>query len=180
MMAVTCSFSYYLINFYVKYLPGSIYTNQIVNSLSESIANGLAVVVVAILSIKRGYFASYLICGISAFLVILSESSGTDSLIPIAVLGAKAGISIAFCFLYFSTVNYFESQYLGLVMGFSNVVGRLSTIAAPMIAEQPDPIPMVSCIVLCMVSLFSSMQLEQPESLCKKETKEVEMKQVSY
>lgn len=39
-MSITCSFSYYLINFYIKYLPGDIYTNQIVNSISECIANG--------------------------------------------------------------------------------------------------------------------------------------------
>ena len=26
-MSITCSFSYYLINFYIKYLPGDIYTN---------------------------------------------------------------------------------------------------------------------------------------------------------
>ena len=27
LMAITCSFCYYLINFYVKYIPGNIYTN---------------------------------------------------------------------------------------------------------------------------------------------------------
>lgn len=39
-MAIACSFSYYLINFYIKYLPGDIFLNQIVNSISESISNG--------------------------------------------------------------------------------------------------------------------------------------------
>uniref|UniRef100_A0A7S3CJF9 Uncharacterized protein n=1 Tax=Strombidium rassoulzadegani TaxID=1082188 RepID=A0A7S3CJF9_9SPIT len=166
-MAVTCSFNYYLINFYVKYLPGNIFTNQIVNSVSESVAHGLSMVVLAMLSIKKGYLCSFFVCAFSALLVIGSESSGMDWLVPVCVLGVKASISIAFCFLYFSTVNYFPSAYLGFVMGFSNVAGRMSTIAAPMFAEQKDPIPMVSCIVLSVLSLACSLQLEQPEALRK-------------
>ena len=161
-MAVTCSFSYYLINFYVKYLPGNIYTNQTVNSWSECIAHLLSLWVLKLFSIKNGYFFSYLLCALSALVVILSEYSGVEHLIPIAVLGAKAGISVAFCFLYFTTVNYFESKYLGLVMGFSNVSGRMSTIAAPIVAELPDPVPMLSVIVLCFLSLIASHKLQLP------------------
>jgi len=56
-------------------------------------------------------------------------------LIPVGVLGAKAGIAVAFCFLYFSQVNYFKSSFLGLMFGATNVVGRCSTILAPIVAE---------------------------------------------
>jgi hypothetical protein len=73
MMAITCSFSYYLINFYVKYLPGSIYTNQIVNSISESVSHGSAILVLKLFHIKRGYLFSFILCGFSCILVIVSE-----------------------------------------------------------------------------------------------------------
>lgn len=93
-------------------------------------------------------------------MVIIAETYQLDWMIPFAVLGAKAGISIAFSFLYFSTVYYFPSPYLGLVMGFNNVAGRSSTIAAPMVAEMRDPIPMMTSIVLCLLALIGSILLK--------------------
>ena len=161
-MNITCSFCYYLINFYVKYIPGSIYTNQIVNSLSEVVANAFALAVVNKFGIKSGFAISYLACALACILVMVS----TDGiLIPIGVLGAKASITIAFTFLYFSMVNYFDSAFLGFVMGISNVVGRLSTILAPVIAEMPDPIPMMSTMILCFGALVCCLMLQQPNNL---------------
>ena len=69
-------------------------------------------------------------------------------MIPVAVLGVKAGAAVSFGYFYFSTVSYFNSQYLGLVMGLSNVVGRMSTILAPIVAEMDHPMPMMTCIVI--------------------------------
>lgn len=106
-----------------------------VSSIAEAIAHGASAIIVNILSIKKGFATSFFVCGFSCILVIISEISETESLIPVAVLGAKAGIACAFAFLYFSTVSYFTSAFLGLVMGFSNTVGRLSTVAAPIVAE---------------------------------------------
>jgi len=170
-MSVTCSFSYYLINFYVKYLPGNIYTNQIVNSISEAAAHAFSTVLVTILSIKRGFAACYITGAIACMLVMYAEMHSISWLVPIGVLGAKAGVSCAFCFVYFSTVNYFESSYLGFVMGFCNVAGRFSTIFAPMIAEKPDPMPMMSCIILCVVALVGCLLLEQPKALMSEKDK---------
>ena len=36
------SFNYYLLNFYLKYMPGDIYENSIVSSISETIAHYMA------------------------------------------------------------------------------------------------------------------------------------------
>ena len=164
-MAIACSFGYYLINFYVKYLPGSIYTNQVVNSLAESGAHAASVIVVTVLSVKRGFSTAFVICMVACVMVIFAEMYNSSWMIPVSVLFAKAGISVAFCFLYFSTVNYFPSAYLGFVMGFCNVAGSSSTIAAPIIAEMRDPIPMMTTIVLCFLAFIGSLNLKQPEEL---------------
>ena len=97
---------------------------------------------------------------VACIFVIIIEYFDIVWAIPIAVLGAKAGVSIAFCFLYFSTVNYFSSTFLGLVMGFTNVTGRASTILAPIVAEMADPIPMLTTILLCATAFFLSQLLE--------------------
>lgn len=57
MLSTTCNFCYYLINFFIKYIPGDIYVNQLVNSLSEAFANGpLMLVVASLFTTKNGYF----------------------------------------------------------------------------------------------------------------------------
>jgi MFS family permease len=71
-MAVACSFSYYLINFYVKYLPGDIFTNQIVNSVSESFANLCAPLLLFVTSTKKGFAFCFLACAIACMLVLFA------------------------------------------------------------------------------------------------------------
>ena len=159
-MAIACSFCYYLINFYVKYLPGNIFTNQIVNSLAEAIAHTSPLILTKLMSQKKGFATGFITCAVSSFLVMIAEFYESQSLIPVGVLGAKAGIAVAFVFLYFSQVSFFQSSYLGLMFGATNVVGRCSTILAPIVAELQDPIPMVTSMVLCLIALFCSINLK--------------------
>jgi len=39
------------------------------------------------------------------------------------------------------------------------VIGRMSTIAAPLIAEKPDPLPMMTCIVVTTIAMILSCSL---------------------
>ena len=74
-------------------------------------------------------------------------------------------------------MHYFPTEFLGLAMGFSNVIGRLSTIAAPIIAEQSAPLPMSCVITLAVMGIVSSLMLQKPESLMTEEEQhEVELK----
>lgn len=94
---------------------------------------------------------------------MFATMKGVTWLVPLAVLGAKASISVAFCFLYFSTLQFFPSAYLGLVMGLYNMIGRVSTVAAPMVAEMPQPVPMAASIFLCLLALLSVCLLKQAD-----------------
>ena len=58
-----------------------------------------------------------------------------EKIIGFGILGAKFGAALGFCYLYFSGIKYFETNYLGFAMGAGNVAGRFSCIIAPMIAE---------------------------------------------
>ena len=117
-------------------------------------------VIVTVMSLKKGFASSFAACGLGAIIIIIAETHSIDRLIPVAVLGAKAGVSVAFSFFYFSIVSYFPSTHLGLVMGFSNVAGRLSSIMAPIVAEMRDPIPMMTTMVLCVMAFAGSMSLK--------------------
>lgn len=120
---------------------------------------------------KKGFAAMFFICSISCGLVLFAESTNAIWLVPIAVLLAKSSITVAFCLLYFTNIDFFENQYLGFVMGVNNVFGRTSTILSPIIAEIGEPLPMLSCIFICVLSLFLSLRLEQPECLKKDKDK---------
>ena len=50
-------------------------------------------------------------------------------------------------------------------MGVNNVFGRTSTVLSPIVAEMGEPMPMISCILICMASMVLSLRLEQPEAL---------------
>uniref|UniRef100_A0A7S3CQF6 Uncharacterized protein n=1 Tax=Strombidium rassoulzadegani TaxID=1082188 RepID=A0A7S3CQF6_9SPIT len=153
---LTCGFTYYLINFYMKYVPGDVFLNQAVNSLAETATTFLSFGLVKVLNNKLSYSLSYLATALSCTLIMVSKAGEAGEggwNVVLGVIGAKVGISNAFNFLYFTTVEYFPSKYLGFVMGFTNVVGRAFTILSPIVAEQKEPLPMGMCIVLCMTSL---------------------------
>lgn len=135
------------------------------NSLAESFSNGGGILLVTYMSQKRGYALCYLICAASCGLVLFAEVYEQNWLIPIAVILSKSSITCAFCLLYFTIVDYFESHFLGFVMGANNVFGRTSTIPAPIVAELNEPIPMMVCICLCSAAMVMSLRLEQPEKL---------------
>ena len=97
---------------------------------------------------------------LSSLLLMISVMTQVSKLVPILVIMAKFSISVAFCFLYFSSVQFFDTEYLGFVMGVMNVAGRLSTIAAPMIAEQKEPLPMLSCMILNAAAAFACWWLQ--------------------
>ena len=108
---------------------------------------------------KQGYALSFGLCAISSILVMFAEMHEVEWFVPFGVLVSKASVTCAFCFLYFTTVDYFQSSYLGLAIGMCNVFGRGSTILSPIVAEQGEPLPMMSCAVLCALSFFMCLNL---------------------
>ena len=53
-------------------------------------------------------------------------------------------------------------------MGFINVIGRLSNVAAPMVAEQDPPMPMMVCIAIATCAFIMCLMLETQEEALKK------------
>jgi len=157
-------------------MPGSFYFNQALNGGAESLCIILSFFMNKYLNQRKSLIIAFVVCSVACGLVMIAEISEVTAIIPIGVIGGKGGITIAFNFFYFITVDYFEPHYLGLVMGIANFVGRLSTVLAPAIAEIDEPVPMLTCIVICVLAGIMSLQLKQPESF-KKAKEVVEKKQ---
>lgn len=122
----------------------------------------LAIFLIKNVSYKKAYLIAYSACVIAGVLVMSVERKNVN-LIPVGVLLAKLGIGVAFSYLYFSVIEFFPSQYCGFVFGFCNTIGRTFSILAPMAAEATEPVPMLSMIIVCSLSLLATFRLVQPK-----------------
>lgn len=87
-----------------------------------------------------------------------------EMIVPVSILAAKFGICIGFVFLYSAAIKFFSSEYHGLVTGMLNTIGRLIAVAAPFVAEQDKPTPMIVIIILSILSIFASLGLTTGQS----------------
>jgi hypothetical protein len=66
------SFDYYLITFYLKYLPGSIFVNSIVSSCSEALAIIFSGIILKVLSIKNSLLVTFMLSAVSCIGLIIT------------------------------------------------------------------------------------------------------------
>lgn len=156
------SFNFYLINFYLKYLPGDIYTNSIVASVAEFVSHITSGWVVIKIGPARGIGCSFFLATLSATVLALAGQGGWIT--PVAVLGGKFGTGSAFTMLYMSTLHYFPSRFMGRVFGVCNVSARFCTIGASMVAESASPTPESVIIIFCMLAAIATAFLRRPEN----------------
>ena len=157
------SFDFYLINFYLKYIPGNVFVNTIVSSASSGLSGFVSGFIVLKLGSQNGMCFAFGLCFLSSILLLAAESSDWLSVIPFAVLAAQFGVSSAFGMLYMCTLQYFPSQFLGTVFGVCNVTARAITIMSPMVAEAAQPTPVLAVILTCLGAVIGTRFLKVPD-----------------
>jgi hypothetical protein len=131
-----------MIAFYLKYLPGNIYNNNLASTVSEF----LAIILSGYMYKRVGLRLSFtILLTISVFGGLMILFIGVDSTfwMPFFVLFAKFGISGGFNLCYCSTVFVFPTLFCATAIGICNFFGRLITIWAPLVAEKDWPLPMI-------------------------------------
>jgi len=151
------SFNYYIMTFYLKYIPGSVYTNTSLSCMAEVLSYIASGLVMNAFGVKLSFIISFILAATGGiFLVIFFNADGF--LIAVFVLFAKFGISFAFNVSYLATPQMFPTHLCSTAFGICNLFARGSTILSPLIAELPDPIPMsifsVTCIAASFLPLF--------------------------
>lgn len=147
-MWACCSFSYYMVIFYLKYLPGNIYNNSFASSGTDCIAVLFGGLFYSKLGIKKT-FSLLFSCSVIGGLLIIFIGQNNESLMPIFVVITKFGISGGFVNVYISTVDVFPTLFCGTALGFCNFFARVLTIVAPQVAEREPPLPMIVLCSLC-------------------------------
>jgi len=88
---VASSFSYFLVNYTIKKIPGDFFINNLVSALAAIPTTAIGGTLYARLGVKKVFFLFFLIATFGGIaLVILSESQ--PDLVPIMVAFAKGGV----------------------------------------------------------------------------------------
>ena len=153
---------FYLISYYMKYIPGSIYTNVLVSQTAEIIAALTIAFLSSFLSPKANLFFSFLISAIGGLLLSLSGMGNTNQLVTSSlILVTKAAIAISSNITYVATTIYFPIRYSSTVFGICIFVSRFFTISSSIIAEMRGLYPLVIFTALTLLSALTSLLLKQ-------------------
>lgn len=135
------SLNYYLITYYMKYVPGNIYVNTTVSTISELLGYSVSGLAYKIIGGKAAFIVSFAISSVGGFLIAFVPAVGYE--IAGFVLLAKFGISFAFNLVYVITPTLFPTDLCSTAFGVCNSFAMLSSVLSPMIAELTDPLPML-------------------------------------
>ncbi|CDW80967.1 organic cation [Stylonychia lemnae] len=152
------TFTYYMVGFYIKYIPGDIFNMVIVSSMAELFACLISGVVSGYVGTKKCLFSSFLMGGVFGILIIFISPSNT-LMISFCLLLTKFGVSSAFNLCFLVTAEYFPTLYSSTVFGACNVFARIMSIFSPLIAEVPAPLPMMVYTCFCFMSMLGTTLL---------------------
>lgn len=118
-MSVGCCFGYYLMDFFLKYLPGSLYANTAADAISQVCGYILAPILLRNFRPEPSFTISYVVASIAAggMLLALSGFHWIEHLIAFLVLFCKGSLTLCFFMIYYAPTIYFEPRFLGFVMG---------------------------------------------------------------
>ena len=147
---VATSMAYYITNFILKYVDGSIFVNTFASAASDCSSILLANYFYVRFGLKQALFWSYIVAFAGAFLLIWFETTAT-ALVPFFLIIMKFGIGSAFGLIYVANL-IFEVQFSSQTLGICNIAARICTLLSPLIVEKEKPFPLV---IFCALSLFS-------------------------
>ena len=159
---MACSFGFYMLAYVLKYLEGSIFFNAYASSAAEIIGKLSTIFVLQCASLKRGLLISFGTGLLGIFLLIFFSDS--ESWIPLMFFIAKFGLSQAFVIVYLSVIFLYPTILSQTAMGACNLLARIATIMAPLIAEVRSPINLIVLFIICGAGLIASQCMIMPKN----------------
>jgi MFS family permease len=131
--------------------------------MSSSIADNIGTVLSAVLYDKFGVRIAFLTCLVFTLVggatILLFHS--VTSWMPLFIMIGKMGTSSTFNLVFLSNSDLFPTLFSATAMGICNFFARLSTIAAPQVAERPEPLPMTLYLIINVGAVVCASQLRQ-------------------
>ena len=153
------SFNFYLITFYLKSFPGSIFVNSLCFALADVVAFLSSGLILKYFVTSQGLCFSYSLCLVAGIFYLIFFSSSISWVIPLIIFICRIGGSMSFNIGYISVARLFPTKYVSTVFGIVNFVAHLLTVGAPMVAEAPEPIPFLVFCINAFVAIFACLYL---------------------
>lgn len=149
-----------LITFDLKYVPGNIFVNTVLASGSDIPAFIASGFIYKKFGVRFAFilFFSISVTGAVCLIVAHNLSTATNALF---VMLARVGISTTMGICYLANADLFPAVLAGTVYGICNVGARLIQTTAPLIAELPDPVPIIVFTSTTALAVTASTMLSK-------------------
>ena len=130
-------------------MPGNIYLNQAITSLSEILALlFIQTPLISFLGPKRSFQIMSVVAALGASAMIGLGTSPSILTSMIISMITKVGVGSAFSIMYVLTFNQFNTTQIGTAFMVCNVASRGLSALAPLVNELHVSVPMSGFIVL--------------------------------
>lgn len=157
---MACSFGFYMLSYVLKYLHGSIFVNAYASAIAEIVGKLSSIILLRFMSLKRVLLIAYGTAAIGTVLLITFSTSA--AWIPLMLLIAKFGFSQAFVAAYLGVILLYPTILTSTAMGVCNLLARVASITAPLVAEVRSPLNLTILLVIAGFALLSSQCLTIP------------------
>ena len=147
-----------MITFFLKYIPGNIYVNTSIASMAELCAYIVSGYLMSWMGVKISYIVAFVVASTGGLLMLFFFKM--TSLMSVFTLLSKFGVSFAFNISYLGTPQLFPVSLTSTAFGICNVFARCFSTLSSVIAEFPDPAPMVIFSICCIVPLVLAFFLK--------------------
>ena len=151
------SFCYFLINFAMQFINGSIISNTLSCQFAEVFADIVSNRIYQKLGAKYGFSICFMICILGSVLLLVFWQY--EDFIFIFIIIAKFGISAAFNIFYMSIVQLIPTIFTVSVFGYCNVVARTITMMSSIFAAAGYPLFLYANILMASVACVTSLLL---------------------
>ena len=156
---MSTTFSAYIIYFYVKYIPGSVFLNTSMSSVAEPIAYLICALILFRIPLKRAMLLFYTMSLLFAILLFYDATW----IIVVLVFVAKFGNTAQFNLIYLGNTWLFPSMFLSTSFGICNLAGRMAAIVSPMVSEMKHPLPTIIYSATMLIAIASASALKMPK-----------------
>ena len=158
----TVVFNQNLIGFQLKSLPGTLFTNYLAIAVADIPAHIVAALSAKRFGVRYTFIAASFISFIGASaLIFLDPLTSNYILIMAMIILYKVGMAACFSITYFANSRLFPVIYATTVFGLCNVVAKLATVGAPLLAEVDQPYPEIVSMAICGFISFSAYFLKE-------------------
>jgi len=133
--------NYYLISYYLIYIPGNIYVNTSIATISELLAQAISGIVYVYVGEKWSFILSFALSALGG--VLIGFIPAGEYLVAFFVFVAVFGISFSYNLVYLVTPYLFPTERSSTAFGVCNASAMIFSILSGPAAVLPGVWPMV-------------------------------------